>query len=161
MKLSGILFVVIIVMGGIGYLYYKDTQSKMSILTANNAKLETAVALSEDAIASLQADYAAAQEETRRINTAYTEIRRQNNRLSEKLKDVDLSLLAAERPDSIERAINRGTANAGRCFEILSGAPLTETESNATSGEAFNRECPWLWTGPATSRMFGQQPAAN
>lgn len=161
MKLSGILFSAIVVMSGIGYWYYTDSQSKISVLTANNAKLETAVALNEDAIASLQANYAAAQEETRRINTAYAEIRRQNNRLSEKLADVDLGLLAAERPDSIERAVNRGTVNAGRCFEILSGAPLTEIESNATNGEAFNRECPWLWPGPATSGMPGQQPANN
>lgn len=159
--MSKFLIGIILIMGLGGYWYYTDTQKRMTILIENNAKLEIAVATNEQAIESLQANYAAAQEETRRINTAYTEIRRQNNRLSEKLKDVDLSLLAAERPNSIERAINRGTANAGRCFEILSGAPLTETESNATSGEAFNRECPWLWPGPATSRMFGQQPAAN
>lgn len=154
--MSKFLIGIILIMGLGGYWYYTDTQKRMTILIENNAKLEIAVATNEQAIESLQANYAAAQEETRRINTAYTEIRRQNNRLSEKLKDVDLSLLAAERPNSIERAINRGTANAGRCFEILSGAPLTETESNATSGEAFNRECPWLWTGPATSRMPGQ-----
>jgi hypothetical protein len=60
---------------------------------------------------------------------------------------MDLGLLAAERPDSIERAINRGTRNAGRCFELLSGAILTEDERNATDGESFNKECPWLWPG--------------
>ena len=150
MKLSGILFVVILVMGGIGFWYYNNTQERIATLTANNAKLETATQLQEQAIESLQADYAAAQEENRRINEAYAEIRRQNDRLSDKLADMDLGLLAAERPDSIERAVNNGTVNAGRCFELLSGAPLTEEELNATSGESFNKECPWLWPGPAT-----------
>jgi len=148
MKLSGMLFVVIVVISGTSYWYYTDSQAKISVLTQNNARLETAVQLSEDAIASLQADYAAAQEETRRINQAYADIRRQNDRLATKLSDIDLGLLAAERPDSIQRAINRGTVNAGRCFEILSGSPLTETEQNATNGESFNKECPWLWSGP-------------
>jgi hypothetical protein len=148
MKLSGMLFVVIVVMSGIGYWYYTDSQAKISTLTQNNARLETAVALSEDAIASLRANYAAVQEETRRINQAYAEIRRQNDRLANRLSEIDLGLLASERPDSIERAVNRGTVNAGRCFEILSGAPLTEGEQNATSGESFNKECPWLWPGP-------------
>lgn len=156
MKLSGILFVVILVMGGIGYWYYNNTQERIATLTANNAKLETATQLQEQAIESLQADYAAAQEENRRINEAYAEIRRQNDRLSNKLADMDLGLLAAERPDSIERAVNRGTVNAGRCFELLSGAPLTEEELNATSGESFNKECPWLWPGPATVGVPGQ-----
>ena len=156
MKLAGLLLIVIFVMSGIGYWYYNDTQERMAVLQENNAKLEIAVATNEAAIESLQADYAAAAAENARLNEAYAEIRRQNNRLSSKLADMDLGLLAAEKPDSIERAINRGTLNAGRCFEILSGAPLTEEELNATDGESFNKECPWLWPGPATVGVPGE-----
>src|SRR5210317_674919 len=144
MRLAGILLVVILVMGGIGYWYYTDTQEKMAILNANNAKLETAVALNEETINSLETSYAASQAENERLNQAYAEIRRQNNVLADKLSDIDLGLLASQKPESIERAVNRGTENAGRCFEILSGAQLTEDEKNATSGEDFNKECPWL-----------------
>jgi len=145
MKLAGLLLVVIMVMGGIGYWYYNDTQAKMAILQENNAKLEVAVATNEETINSLQRDYAAIQAENARINEEYAAIRRQNSRLASKLADIDLSLLASERPASIERAINRGTLNAGRCFELLSGSPLTEEEKNATDGETFNKECPWLY----------------
>jgi len=156
MRLAGILLVVILVMGGIGYWYYTDTQEKMAILNANNAKLETAVALNEETINSLETSYAASQAENERLNQAYAEIRRQNNVLADKLSDIDLGLLASQKPESIERAVNRGTENAGRCFEILSGAQLTEDEKNATSGEDFNKECPWLWTGSATSGVSGE-----
>lgn len=146
--MTKILIGIILIMGLGGYLYYNDTQKRMAILIENNAQLEIAVITNEQAIASLQADYAAAQAENQRINAEYAEIRRQNNRLSSRLSEIDLGLIAAEKPDSIERAVNRGTVNAGRCFEILSGSPLTETESNATDGETFNKECPWLWPGP-------------
>ena len=154
MRLSAILFVVILVMGGIGYWYYNDTQATISTLTENNAKLGMAVETQEAAIESLQQDYAAIAAENQRINEAYADIRRQNNRLSEKLSDIDLGLLAEEKPDSIERAVNRGTVNAGRCFEILSGSPLTEDELNAKDGESFNKECPWLWPGPSTNGVL-------
>jgi hypothetical protein len=156
--MTKILIGIILIMGLGGYLYYNDTQKRMAILIENNAQLEIAVITNEQAIASLQADYAAAQAENQRINAEYAEIRRQNNRLSSRLSEIDLGLIAAEKPDSIERAVNRGTVNAGRCFEILSGSPLTETESNATDGESFNKECPWLWPGPNTSGV--QQPVA-
>ena len=36
------------VVGYGGYMYYKDTQERIATLTANNAKLETAVQISED-----------------------------------------------------------------------------------------------------------------
>jgi chromosome segregation ATPase len=156
--MSKFLIMIIIVMGGIGYWYYTDTQKRMTVLIENNAKLEIAVETNEAAIQQMQADYAAAQQELTKINEAYAEIRRQNNRLSSKLADMDLGLIAAEKPDSIERAVNRGTVNAGRCFEILSGSPLTETELNATDGESFNKECPWLWPGPSTSGVQPTEP---
>lgn len=161
MKLAGMLAVVIVVMGGIGYWYYNDTQERMAILQENNAKLETAVALNEAAIDQMQADFAAQQTELNRINKEYADIRRENSRLANKLADIDLSLLAAEKPTSIERAVNRGTVNAGRCFEILSGSPLTESEINAKDGESFNKECPWLWPGPSSNGVQSSTTPGN
>jgi hypothetical protein len=161
MKLAGLLLVVIMVMSGIGYWYYTDTQERMAILQSNNAQLSIAVETNQAAIDSLQADYAAIQAENTRINAEYAAIRRQNSVLASKLADMDLGLLASQRPESIERAINRGTENAGRCFEILSGSPLTEEERNATDGESFNKECPWLWPGPSTDSVLGQSTTEN
>jgi cell division protein FtsB len=161
MRLAGLLLIVIMVMGGIGYWYYTDTQERMAILQENNAQLNIAVATNEETISSLQADYAAIQAENARINAEYAAIRRQNSILANKLADMDLGLLASQRPDSIERAVNRGTLNAGRCFEILSGSPLTEEERNATDGEDFNKECPWLWPGPSTDSVLDQQTSTD
>jgi hypothetical protein len=45
----------------------------------------------------------------------------------------------------VQRLINGGSKNAGRCFELLSGSPLTEKEKNAKTDKSFNNECPWLY----------------
>jgi septal ring factor EnvC (AmiA/AmiB activator) len=145
MKLAGVMFLIMLAMGGIGYWYYNDTQARMAILQENNAKLEIAVATNEEALESLQADYASAQNEIASLNDAYTAIRRQNQRLADKLQEIDLTAAAIANAEGIERAVNRGTHNAGRCFELLSGAELTEKERTAENDIAFNKECPWLY----------------
>jgi len=148
-------------LGFTGYSYYINTQETIRILRENEIQLKKAVEEQEAAIESLQASYQAMAEENNRINEAYADIRRQNSRLSSKLANMDLGLIAAEKPDSIERAVNRGTVNAGRCFEILSGSLLTEEEINAENAESFNKECPWLWPGPPTDVVRDDDPAAS
>jgi hypothetical protein len=49
-----------------------------------------------------------------------------------------------EKPAEAEKLVNRGTANAMRCLELASGAPLNETERNAKTPAEANRECPSL-----------------
>lgn len=134
-------------MAGIGYWYYNDTQARMAILQENNAKLNTAVQISEQAVASLQQDIQKANEQLKAVNQEFAAIRAQNNVLSDKLAKHDLATLGAGKPGLVERLVNRGTKNAGRCFELLSGAPLTDEEKNAKDGKSFNNECPWLWPG--------------
>lgn len=51
---------------------------------------------------------------------------------------------AAAKPESIQRAVNRGTKNALRCLEIASGSPLTDSEKNAKTEYEINKECPSL-----------------
>lgn len=152
------LLLIIASLSGAAYWKYNDMLQTINTLRDNNAQLEIGIATNEQALESLQSDYASIQRENTRINQAYAEIRRQNARLSEKLSDIDLGLLAAERPDSIERAVNRGTVNAGRCFEILSGSPLTEEEQNAQDAETFNKECPWLYDTYVVSRRVQSPP---
>jgi hypothetical protein len=41
--------------------------------------------------------------------------------------------------------INLATAKTFRCFEIATGAPLTEREKAATTAVEFNSECPELF----------------
>ena len=118
-----------------------------------------AVATNETTIKTMVADYAAASAELKKVNAEFAAIRTQNSRLASKLADFDLGLLAAAKPASIERAVNRGTANAGRCFELLSGATLTDSEKEAENGDKFNKECPWLYDSYKSRGMLNDTPA--
>ena len=144
-KLAIVMFMLLLGAGGIGYWYYNDTQERLAILTSNNAKLNTAVELNEQTISSLEQDYAKASSELATLNEQYTAIRRQNQALADKLQQIDLTAAAIANAEGIERAVNRGTLNACRCFELLSGAELNEKERNAENGITFNKECPWLY----------------
>lgn len=149
------MLIVIALLGGAGYgayAYYKDSQERIATLTTNNAKLDTAVKTSEAAIASIQADMKKVNTQLKKVSSDFADIRNQNNKLAEKLENIDLGILAINKPKIIERAINGGTKNAGRCFEILSGDPLTTKEKEALNAKAFNKECPWLWTGSTATK---------
>jgi len=150
MKLAGLMFLAMLAMAGLGYWYYNDSQARMAILQENNAKLNTAVQISEQAVASLQADIQLANQQLRQVNEEFAAIRAQNNVLADKLAKHDLAVLGAGKPALVERLVNRGTVNAGRCFELLSGAQLTDKEKEAKDGKSFNNECPWLWPGSST-----------
>jgi hypothetical protein len=58
MKLAGAMALGMLILCGAFYWYYNDTQERIAILNENNAKLETAVAISEETVSTLQADFA-------------------------------------------------------------------------------------------------------
>jgi chromosome segregation ATPase len=136
--------------GGL-YTYVTNLQKTAEIHRLNAEKLEVAVAQNEEALRVQKENYEALQKNLEEVNEEFQAARAQNSVLTTKLAEHDLNALAAERPDSITRLVNRGTKNAGRCFEILSGAPLNDKEKEAKSAKSFNNECPWLWPGPTTA----------
>ncbi|MDA7491744.1 hypothetical protein N8464_01140 [bacterium] len=144
-KLAGIMAVVTFIVCGLFYWYYNDTQERMAILNENNAKLETAVQISEQAVESLQRDYEKANQELGELNEKFSNIRKQNKTLSNKLGRHDLGNLAENKPGLVEKVITKASGKANRCFELISGAELTEKEKEATNGKSFNSECPWLF----------------
>ncbi len=136
---------------GGAYTYVTNLQKTAEIHRLNAEKLEVAVAQNEEALRVQKENYEALQKNLEEVNEEFQAARAQNSVLTTKLAEHDLNALAAERPDSITRLVNRGTKNAGRCFEILSGAPLNDKEKEAKSAKSFNNECPWLWPGPTTA----------
>ena len=76
-----------------------------------------------------------------------------------KLEKIDLEAAAIANAEGIERAVNAGTVNAGRCFELLSGAELNEKERTAKNDIAFNKECPWLYDTYKSRGLLDETPA--
>ena len=147
-KLAGVFALVMLLMGGLGYWYYSDSQSTISTLQKNNAVLETSLELSERAVNTLKSNIATSNNQITQLNEDFANIRSQNNQLANKLEKHELGVLASRKPGLVERVINNATEKAGRCFELLSGAELTPQEKSATTARTFNSECQWLFKEP-------------
>ena len=161
-KLAAVLMLLIILMSTGGYVYYKDSQERIGILTENNAKLNVAVATNEETISQLQINYVKVQQTNTELNNEFVNIRRQNQVLADKLAKHDLGVLSASKPGLVERVINSASDKAGRCFELLSGATLNDNEKDAKNANSFNSECPWLYdTLVVPSRVLNENAQAN
>jgi len=145
LKISAVLVVLMLAMGGAGYWYYSDTQARLAILQENNAILQTSLEQTTAAKKKLEKDIKLANTQVAQVNSEFAIIRSQNNELAKKLEKHNLGVLAERKPGLVERVINKATDDASRCFELISGAKLTEEEKNATSGKEFNDQCPWLF----------------
>ena len=150
------LFVILlmsVLVGGVGY-YYNTTQARLeayveetSNLKANNQTLLDTNQANLNTITELTKTVDEIRENFNQVQSDFQSIREQNNELKERLGRHELGALASARPQLVERTINNASENALRCFELLSGAPLTESEKNATNARQFNSECPFLWSG--------------
>ena len=143
---------ILMVVAGGGAYYYKNTQATIMELTSYNATLTAQVdqiqAVNErniETINNLQANYQKSQEDMAALQQDFTNIRRQNNDLRDRLGKHELDALAAAKPVLVERIVNNASAKAMRCFELESGAPLTDAEKEAKNAKAFNSECPWIY----------------
>lgn len=151
LKIAAVMGAIMLGMAGAFYWYYQDSQARIQTLSENNAKLETAVEMNEQTIDSLEQSFRESREELRRVNEEFAAIRRQNDVLAEKLERHDLGVLGNAKPGLVERVVDSATDKTNRCFEILSGAELTEEEKNAETGQEFNSECPWLFEPSSSS----------
>ena len=150
-KIAAVMGAIMLGMASAFYWYYQDSQARIQTLSENNAKLETAVEMNEQTIDSLEQSFQESRQELRRVNEEFAAIRRQNDVLAEKLERHDLGVLGNAKPGLVERIVDSATGDANRCFEILSGAELTEEEQNAEAGQEFNSECPWLFEPGSSS----------
>jgi hypothetical protein len=132
-------------------LYVMKLRSDNAILKANQIKLEEAVASQQEVIAQQKADFETIMAANKKLQDTRDILQRELQNLDDKFnktnasgKKRDIGDLAVNRPESVERVINRASDNALRCVEIAMGAELTEEEINAVTPSEINSECPSL-----------------
>tara|TARA_B110000967_G_scaffold106301_1_gene109047 strand:- start:77 stop:502 length:426 start_codon:yes stop_codon:yes gene_type:complete len=107
------LFLIIMgVLGAVGYggyMYYKDTQQRIAILTENNAKLEIAIQISEDSITLLQNDIVKNAELNRELQKELQIAEGYGDELRATLQKHNLTHLANKKPGLIERKMQNAT----------------------------------------------------
>lgn len=147
-----IIGILISLISAAGAFYYNSTQKRIQALIEQNAtyqaSLEAALQANQrnvDTIDQMQEDFAEVRENYEQVQDEFQLIRMQNKELRERVAEQQLSTLAVEKTELVERTINVASDNALRCFELMSGAPLTDKEKNAKNEREFNAECPWLY----------------
>jgi len=100
------------VLGGVfygGYSYYKDTQARISQLTANNATLKAANKTNEATITQLRENVELQAALTQDLQKNLQEAEKYQDKLISQLRKHDLTKLSLKKPGLIETRINDGT----------------------------------------------------
>ena len=95
----------ILFLGGLSYYLWNENTT----LVANNAKLKGAVQLQEEAISSLQNDFATQTKALNSLQSKNNEIELEMNRYLDIFKRHNLTKLAAAKPGLIESRANKAT----------------------------------------------------
>jgi len=131
-----------VIAGGIYYI--SNMQASLAVLEMNNKQLEDGIKKQQELIEQQKADIQDVQKKNGELAQQNDKQRKDVENLSSKFHKKDIGQLATEKPELMERLVNRGTENALRCLELASGAPLNEKEKNAKTPTEANRECPAL-----------------
>ena len=142
-----LIFTVLIISGIAGAgMYVMKLRADNATLKANQIQLETAITEQNKVLEQQKEDFTAILESNKKLNVLINTFKKDLQDLDKRFtkKNRDIGKLAIERTKSIERIINKGSANATRCVELASGAEHTEEELKATLKSQINPECPAL-----------------
>jgi nucleosome binding factor SPN SPT16 subunit len=121
--------IVIGLVGGVvygGFYYYKDTQARIQILTENSAKLETAKKVQDQTIETLKEDAGKYRKLNKDLSLQLQKAYDYKNKLIGKLRKHNLTRLSQQKPNLVEKKINRGTKRLFESFESDSALPAVK-----------------------------------
>lgn len=123
---------VILIGGGFGYWYYKDSQATIYTLNQNIATLEANAVALEGAIDTLNGTVLTLEKQRKidqvkidKLSNEYRDSRAKVNDLRRTLSKHDIGYLAQEKPGLVENIVNRGTKKVGEELERLSQPEVT------------------------------------
>ena len=123
------LIAVLGLVGGVvygGFYYYKDTQSRIQILTENSVKLEQAAQTQKQTIDVLIADAEKFAKLNSDLQLKLTKANDYKNELIGKLRKHNLTRLSQQKPGLIEKRVNDGTKKLLDDFQSLTTRPVVE-----------------------------------
>jgi len=135
--------IMLVALSGAGA-YVLKLRGDNAILKGNQAKMEQALETQTKYIEQQKKDYEAILKANQEVNKLVGALKKDIDDLDKRFNKGtrDLGKTAIERPEAIERIINKASDKALRCVEIAGGAKLTEAEKTATKKSEINSECP-------------------
>ncbi len=138
-------FTIIMLLGLAGAgAYVLKLRGDNAILKGNQVKMEQALETQTKYIEQQKKDYEAILKANQEVNKLVGNLKKDIDDLEKRFNKGtrDLGKTALERPEAMERIINKASDKALRCVEIAGGAKLTEAETTATKNSEINSECP-------------------
>jgi hypothetical protein len=138
-------FTIIMLLGLAGAgAYVLKLRGDNAILKGNQVKMEQALETQTKFIEQQKKDYEAILKANQEVNKLVGNLKKDIDDLDKRFNKGtrDLGKTAMERPEAMERIINKASDKALRCVEIAGGAKLTEAEKTATKKSEINSECP-------------------
>jgi hypothetical protein len=140
------LIMTVVIAGGLWYV--SNVKADLVQSQENARRLQEGIQEQKDLLKQMVEDVAAIQQTNRDLQNLAERYRGEVDTLTKKFSQDargnprDFGQLARERPELVERLVNRGTRNAMRCLELASGAVHTREELAAKSSGEINKECP-------------------
>ncbi len=148
-KMIAVLIIVLLVLGALWYV--TGLRADLAVSQENSKKLEDAVSTQQEVIVQQRKDAEAVISATQAMsrlvekqNQDLSNLQDRFNQSSATGQPRNFGATAAEKPEAIQRSINRGSDAAFRCLELASGDQPTAQELAAVTPADINRECPEL-----------------
>jgi hypothetical protein len=138
-------FTIIMLLGVAGAgAYVLKLRGDNAILKGNQVKMEQALETQTKFIEDQKRDFEAILKANQEVNKLVGNLKKDIDDLDKRFNKGtrDLGKTAMERPEAMERIVNKASDKALRCVEIAGGAKLTEAEKTATKKSEINSECP-------------------
>ena len=133
------LFLIIMgVIGGVGYggyMYYKDTQERIAILTDNNAKLEVAAQLQEETINTMIEDVERNAELNKELQDKLQLAEKYGDQLRNTLRKHNLTHLANKKPSAIEKRMQNATNRLWDDLANITNPNGVQSDAGAKGGD--------------------------
>ena len=130
------LLLVLGIIGGVGYggySYYKDTQSRIATLTANNAKLEVAAKMQEETINTMIEDREKLAELNKGLQKDLQTAEKYGDQLRNTLRKHNLTHLANKKPGMIEKRMQNATNRLWDCFADITNPDGVQSDAGTES----------------------------
>lgn len=128
LKIIIALIVISIISGG--YFYIQALRSDLAVAAEVQKKLEGVIEQQKLVMEKNAEDMKKMQEINKKVSDEFAKSQREVSALNKKFEKF--ANVAKAKPTETEKRVNRGTVDALRCNEIVTGAPLTNEEKSGT-----------------------------
>ena len=131
-----------------GYFYIQSLRAEIELAREVQAKMETVISKQSLAMENMKADIERMNKIQSELSSQVRAAEQSSRDLAKKFthdssgKERNFGALTNAKPNIVEQKVNKGTRDALRCNEIVTGSPLTANELN---GKVKNSICPDLF----------------